>query len=58
MVSVTYCGINHEAGSFSSNGGAEHADDDPDGLIAIGEGHLRCLVECEGSVVVHGDCLA
>lgn len=55
MVSVTYCGIDHEAGGFRSDSGAELADDNLDSLIALREGHLRCLLECEGSVVVHGD---
>lgn len=55
MVSITYRGIDHKAGGFRRNGGAELADDNLESLIAICEGHLGCLQECEGSVVVHGD---
>lgn len=55
MVSATYRGINHEAGSLHSDSGTKHADDGLDGLITILTGHLLSLALFEGIVVVHGD---
>lgn len=56
MVSATYRGNNHEAGSLRSDSGTEHADDSLDGLVAVLTGHFSSLALCEGSVLVHGDC--
>lgn len=53
---ATYRGINHEVGSFDSNGMAQHAEDSPYCLISISLGPLSCLTECTGASVVH-DCI-